>query len=67
MSYGPSLAEQFQGAALYVDGIIKGAQPADLPVKQPTKFDLLVNLRTARALKLNIPESVLLRADEIIR
>ena len=67
MSYGPSLAEQFQGAALYVDRIIKGAQPADLPVKQPTKFDLLVNLRTARALKLKIPESILLRADEIIR
>jgi putative ABC transport system substrate-binding protein len=67
MSYGPSLAEQFQGAALYVDRIIKGAQPADLPVKQPTKFDLLVNLRTARALKLKVPESILLRADEIIR
>ena len=67
MSYGPSLAEQFQGAAAYVDKIIKGAQPADLPVKQPTKFDLLVNLRTARALKLNVPESILLRADEVIR
>ena len=67
MSYGPSLAEQFQGAALYVDRIIKAAQPADLPVKQPTKFDLLVNLRTARALKLKVPESILLRADEIIR
>ena len=67
MSYGPSLAEQFQGAAVYVDKIIKGAQPADLPVKQPTKFDLLVNLRTARALKLNVPESILLRADEVIR
>ena len=67
MSYGPSLAEQFQGAALYVDRIIKGARPADLPVIQPTKFDLLVNLRTARALKLKVPESILLRADEIIR
>jgi putative ABC transport system substrate-binding protein len=67
MSYGPSLAEQFQGAALYVDRIIKGAHAAELPVKQPTKFDLLVNLSTARALKLTLPESILLRADEIIR
>jgi len=67
MSYGPSLAEQFQGAALYVDKIVKGTQPVDLPVRQPTKFDLLVNLRTARALKLNVPESILLRADEVIR
>jgi putative tryptophan/tyrosine transport system substrate-binding protein len=67
MSYGPSLAEQFQGAAQYVDKIIKGAQPSELPVRQPTKFDLLVNLRTARALKLNIPQSILVRADEVIR
>jgi len=67
MSYGPSLGEQFQGAALYVDRIIKGAQPADLPVKQPTQFDLLINLRTARALKLTIPESILLRAEEVIQ
>jgi putative ABC transport system substrate-binding protein len=63
MSYGPSLAEQFQGAALYVHRIVKGAQPADLPVKQPTKFDLLVNLSTARALNLRVSESILLRAE----
>ena len=67
MSYGPSLAEQFQGAALYIDKILKGARPADLPVVQASKFDLLVNLRTAKALGLTIPQSILLRADEIIR
>jgi putative ABC transport system substrate-binding protein len=67
MSYGPSLAEQFQGAALYVDKILKGARPADLPIMQASKFDLLVNLKTAKALGLTIPQSILLRADEIIR
>ena len=67
MSYGPSLAEQFQGAALYIDKILKGARPADLPVMQASKFDLLVNLKTARALGLELPQSILLRADEVIR
>ncbi len=67
MSYGPNLAEQFQGAALYVDKILKGARPADLPVMQASKFDLLVNLKTAKALGLKLPQSILLRADEFIR
>jgi putative tryptophan/tyrosine transport system substrate-binding protein len=67
MSYGPSLAEQFQGAAVYVDKVLKGARPADLPVQQPTKFEFLVNLTTAKALGLKIPQSILLRATDVIR
>ena len=67
MSYAPSLAEQFQGAALYIDKVLKGARPADLPVVQASKFELLVNLKTAKALGLTIPESLLLRADEVIQ
>jgi putative ABC transport system substrate-binding protein len=67
MSYGPSLAEQFQGAALHIDRILKGARPADLPVMQASKFDLLVNLKTAKGLGLTLPQSILLRADEVIR
>ena len=67
MSFGSSLAEQFRGAALYIDKILKGARPADLPVMQASKFDLLINLKAAKALGLKVPQSILLRADEIIR
>jgi putative ABC transport system substrate-binding protein len=66
MFYGPSFADLFRRAANYVDKILRGVKPADIPVEQPTKFDFIVNLTTAKALGLTIPESLLLRADEVI-
>jgi len=67
MAYGPSIPELFRRAAGYVDKMVKGAKPADLPVEQPTKFDFVMNLKTAKALGLTIPRTVLARADEVIQ
>jgi putative ABC transport system substrate-binding protein len=66
MSYGPSTVDAYRRAADYVDKIQRGAKPGDIPVEQPTKFDLVINLTTAKALGLTIPESFLLSADEVI-
>jgi putative ABC transport system substrate-binding protein len=67
MSYGPDITEVWRRGATYVDKVLKGAKPADMPIEQPTKFELVINLKTAGALGLTIPQSLLQRADELLQ
>jgi putative tryptophan/tyrosine transport system substrate-binding protein len=67
MSYGANRVEPYRRVAVYVDKILKGAKPADLPVEQPTKFELVINLKTAKQIAVNIPQSVLYRADKVVK